>query len=68
MIFLMLLASAALLAGAFFLIYHLVVNVFGALEDRPVGGDAAAVRGAGRGRPAVRPRPLLPTTRSGETR
>jgi hypothetical protein len=34
MIFLMLLASAALLAGAFFLIYHLVVNVFGALLER----------------------------------
>lgn len=34
MIFLMLLASALLLAGAFFLIYHLVVNVFGSLLER----------------------------------
>ena len=34
MIILMLLASAALLAGAFFLIYHLVVNVFGSLLER----------------------------------
>jgi hypothetical protein len=34
MIALMLLASAALLAGAFFLIYHLVVNVFGSLLER----------------------------------
>ena len=34
MIVLMLLASAALLAGAFFLIYHLTVNVFGSLLER----------------------------------
>jgi hypothetical protein len=34
MIVLMLLASAALLAGAFFLIYHIVVNVFGSLLER----------------------------------
>lgn len=34
MIFLMLLASSALLAGAFFLIYHFVVNVFGSLLER----------------------------------
>ena len=34
MILLMLLASVALLAGAFFLIYHLVVNVFGSLLER----------------------------------
>jgi hypothetical protein len=34
MIVLMLLASAALLAGAFFLIYYLVVNVFGSLLER----------------------------------
>jgi hypothetical protein len=33
-IFLMLLASAALLAGAFALIYHVVVNVFGSLLER----------------------------------
>lgn len=34
MIFVMLLASVALLAGAFFLIFHLVVNVFGSLLER----------------------------------
>ncbi len=34
MILVMLLASVALLAGAFFLIYHLVVNVFGSLLER----------------------------------
>ncbi len=33
-IFLMLLASVGLVAGAFFLIYHLVVNVFGSLLER----------------------------------